>query len=190
MKKIRYRPGRFALALALALAVPAGFGFLASGPASASTTAYTPIKNAGPSQLCLDVMSEDGLQNENARLQLYHCTGVSEQKFLLVQADTGEGPVPGYFEIRPQSDPSMCLVPYDQESAFNGQPVPNGQGAQEVQQSCFAFAQDQNWTFKSTNEIVNQFWGMCLDTTGSGSRDHEHVMIWPCNGNLAQRWLS
>jgi hypothetical protein len=38
--------------------------------------------------------------------------------------------------------------------------------------------------------IVNQYWGTCLDTTSSGTHDHEHVMIWPCNGNLAQRWLS
>lgn len=189
MKKIRYRPGRFALALALALAVPSGVGFLAMAPASASTTAYTPIRNAGPSQLCLDVMSEDSLQNENARLQIYHCTGVSEQKFLLVPADSGEGPIPGLYEIRPQSDPSMCLIPSN-NSAFNGQPVSNGQGAQVVQQTCIFFAQDQNWTLKSTNEIVNQFWGTCLDTTGGGTRDHEHVMIWPCNGNLTQRWIS
>jgi len=126
---------------------------------------------------------------ENARLQIYHCTGVSEQKYILVQANTGSAAIPGYFEIRPQSDPSKCLIPASR-SAFNGQPVSNGQGAQVVQQTCAFFAQDQNWTFKSTNEIVNQFWGMCLDTTSSGTHDHEHVMIWPCNGNLAQRWLS
>ena len=73
------------------------------------------------------------------------------------------------------------------------QPAPGHAGpidAQVVQQTCIFYAQDQNWTFKSTNEIVNQFWGMCLDTTSSGTHDHEHVMIWPCNGNLAQRWLS
>ena len=93
MKKIRFRLGRCALVLAIpALAV--GFGFLTTGPASASTTAYTPIKNAGPSQLCLDVMSEDGLQNDGARLQLFHCTGGSNQKFLLVPANSGERPNP------------------------------------------------------------------------------------------------
>jgi len=73
-------------------------------------------------------------------------------------------------------------------SAFNGRPVPGGQGVQVVQQTWAFFARDQNWTLKSTNEIVNPFWGMCLDTTSSGTHDHEHVMIWPCNGNLAQRW--
>ena len=134
-------------------------------------------------------MSEDGLRNENARLQIYHCTGVSEQKFLLVPADSGEGPIPGLYEIRPQSDPSMCLIPIDSRSAFNGQPVPDGHGAQVVQRTCVFYAQDQNWTLKSTNEIVNQFWNLCLDTTSSGTHDHERVMIWPCNGNLAQRWL-
>jgi hypothetical protein len=190
MKKVHFRLGRCALALAAASALTVGLGFLTTGSASASTTAYTPIRNAGPNQLCLDVMSEDGLQNDGARLQLYHCTGVSEQKFILVQADTGEGPVPGYFEIRPRSSPGKCLVPDDNHSAFTGQPVPGGQGAQVVQQTCAFFAQDQNWTFESTNEIVNQFWGTCLDTTGGGTRDHEHVMIWPCNGNLTQRWIS
>jgi Ricin-type beta-trefoil lectin domain len=189
MKKTRFRLGRCALALAIS-ALTVGFGFLTTGPASASTTAYTPIKNAGPSQLCLDVMSEDGLQNDGARLQLYHCTGVSEQKFLLVPANSGEGPIPGLYEIRPRSSPGKCLVPDSNRSAFTGQPVPDGQGAQVEQQSCIFFAQVQNWTLRSTNEIVNQFYGTCLDTTGSGSRDHEHVMIWPCNGNLAQRWIS
>ena len=58
-----------------------------------------------------------------------------------------------------------------------------------VQQSCIFYAQIQNWTFKSTNEIVNQYSQTCLDTTGSGTHDGEHVMIWPCNGNLTQRWI-
>jgi Ricin-type beta-trefoil lectin domain len=188
MNKTRFRLGRYALALAIS-ALTAGSGLLAAGPASASTTAYTPIKNAAPSQLCLDVMSEDGLQNDGARLQIYHCTGVSEQKFRLVPADAGTGPIPGLYEIRPLSSPGKCLVPDENRSAFTGQPVPDGQGAQVVQQSCIFYAQIQNWTFKSTNEIVNQFRHTCLDTTGSGTRDHEHVMIWPCNGNLAQRWI-
>jgi hypothetical protein len=75
-------------------------------------------------------------------------------------------------------------------SAFNGQPVPNGEGARVEQQSCLFFAQNQNWMLKSTNEIVNQFRGTCLDSTGGGTHDHEHAMIWPCNGNLTQRWIS
>ena len=112
---------------------------------AASTTSYNPIKNAGPSQLCLDVMSEDGLQNDGARLQLYHCTGVSEQKFILVQANTGEGPVPGYFEIRPASSPGKCLVPSNR-SAATGQPLNPGDSA-------------------------------CLDSTGNGTADHEHVEL-------------
>jgi len=113
-------------------------------------------------------MSEDGLHNENARLQIYHCTGVSEQEYILVQANTGSAVIPGYFEIKPQSDPSKCLIP-SSRSAFNGQPVPNGQGAQVIQQTCALFAQDQNWTFKSTNEIVNQFWG-CAWTPRAAAR--------------------
>jgi hypothetical protein len=39
------------------------------------------------------------------------------------------------------------------------QPAPGHAGpidAQVVQQTCIFYAQDQNWTFKSTNEIVNQ----------------------------------
>jgi len=187
---MRLRLGRWAAALAVT-ALAAGSAFWAAGPASAaSTTSYNPIKNASPGTLCLDVMSEDGLHNENARLQIYHCTGASEQKYILVPANTGSAVIPGYFEIRPQSDTSKCLIPNDNFSAFNGQPVPNGQGAEVVQQTCWPYAQTQNWTFKSTNEIVNMYYGMCLDTTSSGTDDHEHVMIWPCNGNLAQRWLS
>lgn len=193
MNKTRFRLGRWAAAMAIA-ALAAGSGFWAAGPASAaSTTSYNPIKNAGPNQLCLDVMSEDGLQNDGARLQLYHCTGVSEQKFILVQADTGEGPVPGYFEIRPLSSPGKCLVP-SHNSAFGGQPLnPNAfLGAQVVQQTCAFFAQVQNWKFETTSEIVNQYYGdsSCLDTTGNGTVDHEHVMLWLCSGTLKQRWIS
>ena len=57
------------------------------------------------------------------------------------------------------------------------------------QETCYDFRQAQNWYLESTNEIVNQYWQTCLDTTGSGSNDHERVMIWPCNGNLTQRWI-
>jgi len=188
MSNIRFRRGRYALALAMS-ALTAGAGFVAAGPASASTTSYTPIKNAAPRQLCLDVTSEDGLQNDGARLQLYHCTGASAQQFRLVAANSGQGPIPGLYEIRPLSSPGKCLVPDSNRSAFTGQPVPNGQGAQVVQESCYDFRQAQNWYLESTNEIVNQYWQTCLDTTGSGSHDHEHVMIWPCNGNLTQRWI-
>jgi hypothetical protein len=55
-----------------------------------------------------------------------------------------------------------------------------------VQHDCAFFAQDQNWKFKSTNEIVNQFYGdsACLDTTGNGTADHEHVELWICGGLL------
>ena len=105
MSKIHFRLGRYALALATSALTA---GFLAAGPASASTTAYTPIKNAAPRQLCLDVMSEDGLQNDGARLQLYHCTGVSEQKFRLVPADSGQGPIPGLYDraaVKPRKMP-------------------------------------------------------------------------------------
>ena len=171
MSKIRFRLGRYALALAISALTAGGFGSLAVGSASASTTAYTPIKNAAPSRLCLDVMSEseDGLQNDGARLQLYHCTGVSEQKFRLVPADSGQGPIPGLCEIRPLSSRGKCLVPDTNRSAFTGQPVPDGQGAQVVQESCYDFRQSQNWYLKTTNAIVNQYWQTCLDTTGSGT---------------------
>ena len=193
MSKIRFRLGGYALALAIsALTV----GFLAVGPASASTRNYTPLKNATAHRLCLDVRSEDGLQNNGARLQLYHCTGVSEQKFFLVRVDVGGRPIPGGgYEIRPFSPfDQKCLIPNINYSAFTGQPVPNGRGAQVVQHSCYDRTQPQNWLaqnwyLKNTNEIVNQYWQTCLDTTGSGTNDHENVMIWPCNGNLTQRWI-
>lgn len=193
MNRMRMRLGRWAAALAVA-ALAAGSGFVAAGPASAaSTTSYNPIRNAGPNQLCLDVMSEDGLQNDGARLQLYHCTGVSEQKFILVQADTGEGPVPGYYEIRPASSPGKCLVPSTTTSAWDTPLNPGAfLGAQVVQKTCAFYAQIQNWKFKSTSEIVNQYYGdsACLDTGGNGTADHERVMLWLCSGNLTQRWIS
>jgi len=138
-------------------------------------------------------MAEDGLQNDGARLQLYHCTGVSEQKFILVQANTGTGPVPGYFEIRPASSPGKCLFPSNRDAA-TGRPLNPGAwlGAQVIQRTCDAFNQSQNWKFKSTNEIVNQFDGdsACLDSTGNGTADHEHVELWICGGLLTQRWIS
>jgi len=189
MSKKRFGLGSYTLALAIS-ALTTGCGFLAAGPASASTTAYTPIKDAAPRQLCLDVRSEDGLQNDGARLQLYHCTGVSDlsRSSALSRRTPGKARFPG-FMIGPQSSPGKCLVPDSTRSAFTGQPVPDGQGAQVDQETCYDFRQAQNWYLESTNEIVNQYWQTCLDTTGSGSNDHERVMIWPCNGNLTQRWI-
>ena len=192
MNKIRFRLGGYALALAISALTA---GFLAVGPASASANPISPIKNAAR-QLCLDVRSEDGLQNDGARLQLYHCTGVSEQKFLFYPVYVDSRPIPGLYQIISEwgSSDAKCLIADSNHSAFTGQPVPNGQGAQVVQHSCYDVTQVQNWQaqnwyLENTNEIVNQYWQTCLDTTGSGTHDHEHVMIWPCNGNLTQRWI-
>ncbi|MGC0344243.1 RICIN domain-containing protein [Streptomyces sp. SLBN-8D4] len=100
--------------------------------------------------------------------------GVSEQKFILVAADRGQGPVPGQWTIRSKSA-GKCLY------------VGGGAGTQVTQVGCYAYNQAQSWELRSTGEIVNIYSGLCLDT--AHDQKGAAVMVWPCNGNIAQHWF-
>jgi hypothetical protein len=81
----------------------------------------------------------------------------------------------------------MCLEP-SSYSAFNGQPVTGGVGAQVVQEPCNG-SLAQVWVhLTATGEFQNYQYGSCLDTTGTGTKDREKVMVAPCNADATQRW--
>ncbi|MFI9175928.1 RICIN domain-containing protein [Streptomyces lincolnensis] len=111
---------------------------------------------------------------EGARAQLWNCTNTPEQKFILVAADRGQGPVPGQWTIRSRSA-GKCLWAGD------------GAGTRVIQVSCYSYAQAQSWELRPTGEIVNIYSGMCVDT----ARDAKGgaVTVQPCNGNISQRWF-
>jgi hypothetical protein len=70
----------------------------------AEPNSYNQLKNADLHQLCMDIKSEDPA--EGARAQLWNCTGVSEQQFIIRGAS---GPVTGLWTIRSKSGRVMCV---------------------------------------------------------------------------------
>jgi len=160
-------------------ALAAMLGLTATSAWALNPNSYNQLKNADLHQLCMDIKSEDPA--EGARAQLWNCTGVSEQQFIIRGAS---GPVAGYWTIRSKSA-GKCLVVngttagsgVSQHTCLSGwNPDPNGD-----------FTQAENWDLRSTGEIVNELTGMCLDTTSD--RKGGPLMIWPCNGGIAQRWF-
>lgn len=144
----------------------------ATSASALNTRTYEQLQNAETHRYCLDIKSEDAA--EGARAQLWNCTGVSEQKFILVAADRGQGPVPGQWTIRSKSA-GKCL--------FAG----GGAGTRVTQVGCYAYNQAQSWELRPTGEIVNIYSGLCLDTVHD--QKGAAVMVWSCNGNIAQRWF-
>jgi hypothetical protein len=163
----------------VASAVAVTLGLTATSAWALNHQTYNRLKNADAHQYCMDMKSEDPA--EGARAQLWNCTGVSEQQFILVGAS---GPVLGLETIRSKSA-GKCLTVTGttagsgviQHTCFSG-PVPNPDGD---------FTQAENWDLRTTGEIVNELTGMCLDTTAD--RKGAPLMVWPCNGNIAQRWF-
>jgi alpha-galactosidase len=150
----------------------AAIGFTATPALALNPTSYSQLKNADSHQYCLDIKSEDPA--EGARAQLWNCTGVAEQQFILVAANLGEGPIPGQWTIRSKSA-GKCLW------------VSGNLGARITQKDCIFYAQAQSWDLRSTGEIVSIFDGRCLDTAQDAKG--AAVMEWQCNGNIAQRWF-
>jgi len=155
-------------ALALALLGTTGTAQASGG------TVYGPewrqIVNAD-SRLCVDIKQEDGSNTDGARAQQWNCTGVDEQHWL-PQLVPGTRDIYTFVEGRNHK----CL------DVRNASP---DAGTILQQWTCNGTAAQQ-WQLRSTNEIVSQVNGQCMDTT-SGSKGTV-LMQWPCNGNLAQRW--
>jgi hypothetical protein len=57
-------------------------------PAASDWDGPYEIVNSG-SRACLDVKTEDGINTDGARIQNYHCTGASEQKWYFVDLHNG-----------------------------------------------------------------------------------------------------
>jgi hypothetical protein len=200
MKTIRLGPGRgFRLVLTVLLA-SAAFGSLlmtsagAASPASMRTSSfasadsgYKPIRNADGDRLCIDVRSQDNYYADGARAQQWSCSDAAEQQWLLDDVSSTYG-IPNAYHIVSQRS-GKCLDESDGNagSAFGGPTGPNGEGQQIVQEPCYV-AQSDTWVFNpSTHEVVSLLSHLCLDTTSNARGSM--VMQWPCNGNLAQRWL-
>ncbi|MER7273776.1 RICIN domain-containing protein [Dactylosporangium sp. NPDC000244] len=163
----------------VALAVVAAVGLTATSASALNPRTYNQLQNANAHRYCMDMKSEDPA--EGARAQLWNCTHVAEQQFILVGAS---GPVLGLQTIRSKSA-GKCLAVAGttagsgiiQHTCYSG-PVPNPGGS---------FTQAENWDLRTTGEIVNELTGMCLDTTADSKG--AFLMVWPCNGNIAQRWF-
>jgi hypothetical protein len=165
--------------LMVALAVTAMLGLTATSASALNPRTYNRLQNADSHRYCMDIKSEDAA--EGARAQLWNCTGVSEQQSILVGAS---GPVLGLETIRSKSAGKCLSVAGTtagsgviQHACYSG-PVPNPGGS---------FTQAENWDLRTTGEIVNELTGMCLDTRADSKG--AFLMVWPCNGNIAQRWF-
>jgi hypothetical protein len=162
----------------VATAAAALLGVTATSAWALNHRTYNKLKSADVNQYCTDMKSEDPA--EGARAQLWTCSGKSQQQFILVVAS---GPVPGLETIRSKSA-GKCLTVTGttagagvvQQECYSG-PVPDPTGS---------FRQAENWDLRTTGEIVNQSTGMCLDTTSN--RKGAQLIVWPCNGNISQRW--
>ncbi|GAA1027622.1 hypothetical protein GCM10009557_09730 [Virgisporangium ochraceum] len=162
----------------VATAAAALLGVTATSAWALNHNTYNKLKSADVRQYCTDMKSEDPA--EGARAQLWTCSGASQQQFILVVAS---GPVPGLETIRSKSARKCLTVTGTtagsgvvQHECYSG-PVPNPTGS---------FTHAENWDLRTTGEIVNQLTGMCLDTTSN--RKGAPLMVWPCNGNISQRW--
>jgi hypothetical protein len=173
--RLRTTLRRLAVVVAAAAAL---LGVTATSAWALNHNTYNRLKNANVHQYCADMKAEDPA--EGARAQLWSCSGASMQQFLLVVAS---GPTPGLETIRSKSA-RKCLTVTGIEA-----------GSGVIQHECWSrlvpssggpFTQAENWDLRTTGEIVNQLTGMCLDTTAT--HKGAPLMVWPCNGNISQRW--
>jgi hypothetical protein len=163
---------------ALALCAVTGLLALAT-PAFASSQ----IVNGGTGK-CLDVRSQDNYYADGARVQQYHCTGVAEQQWTPVFAESYLG-LNYYYLLSKRS--GKCMTVGDNASSANG--------AQIIQYTCQMGA-PQMWRFEvvrppanPTYRLVNLFSGKCLDLNNDSSVDGAKVQIWDCVSTIpAQQW--
>jgi hypothetical protein len=173
------RTRRRFIGLLFAAAVSAVVAFGPASTAHADGSYYEP-RNQG-SNKCLDVRSEDNYYLDHARVQQYHCTGASEQKWALrFQGDFGNGPV-----YLLQSQRSGKCMEVQNDSVLTG--------AQVDQFTC-NFSNSQFWRFMNvdipsrTYVLRNSYSGKCLDLAGGSTADGARIQLWDCNGTSSQKW--
>lgn len=176
--KFRHRSLLRGVQVLFAACMVLGFGLVFSAPASASTVpanrGFQEIKNAGRHQYCMDIKTQDNAGANDARLQLWSCSGASEQSFQITYVGDIYG-LADLYQVKVKRS-NKCL---DVVSLV--WPAP-----QMVQYTCQT-AQSQNFFFRPTGEIVSQLTGNCLEPTG----DVRGAMVLqvPCNGSIPQRWF-
>ena len=170
--------------LGLAAAASTVLGVLPATGAQAATVrpaadsqGYYEIVNHG-SRACVDVRSEEGLQNNGAHLQNYHCTGSTEQRWRL--APTGDG---YYYVVSKVS--GKCM---DVRGAWTVTTA-------DVWQWSCANVPQQQWKLvwqpgfpPGAYQLQVRHSGQCLELAGGNGNDH--TMLWQntCNPWYAQLW--
>ena len=158
----------------------AGVGLVIGGPANAasvkpaSSGGYYQIVNKASGQ-CLDVKQEDGATTPGARVQLWKCTGVTEQQWAPIAQGTG------YYTLVNRKS-GQCLD-IRGGSSTAGTPIQqypcNGTWAQAWLPSSYISGGPQY------GEVLSGLSAQCLDDTGNGTG---FAMEWTCQGNDAQLW--
>jgi mannan endo-1,4-beta-mannosidase len=130
------------------------------------------------SRACVDVRTEEGINNNGAHLQNYHCTGSGEQKWRLVNRGNGY-----YWVVNKRS--GKCM---DVRGAWTVT------GADVWQWDC-ANVPQQEWKLiwnegypPGAYQLQAHHSGQCLELAGGDGRDH--TMLWQnnCDPWYAQLW--
>lgn len=88
--------------------------------------------------------------------------------------------LPGYFELRPQSNPSMCM----DVSGAGG-----GNGTAMVLKSC-AGSSNQRFVYTAEGQLRPQHAGTsCADIKGGSAGNGKNVHLWDCDGGNSEKWL-
>jgi hypothetical protein len=147
----------------------------ASIPAQASSP-YHEIPNY-VNRHCIDVRTED-----NTFVQLWSCTGGSEQLFNDVLVNVGGT---DYFEFV-NARTGYCL---GTDASFSV-------GLQAMSYPC-GTDDSQYWSVSYANNtgsgwyqvLLNKYSGLCLDLAGNSSANGTHIQQYWCNGTNAQYWM-
>ena len=174
---------RRVFALLLMVISVTGLVLATSGAASAATAGTNILKSNVSGSRCLDVTTEDGVNRAGARIQLYHCTGATEQHFNI--DFVGLSPVDGAPTYRFQSNASgLCIAP------SNGLVQ---DGVQIVQQICGGAASGQIWRITGgrgqPHSLINVVGNrVCLDDLNNSNADHNKIQLRNCTGAASQLW--
>jgi hypothetical protein len=134
------------------------------------------IVNEG-SRKCVDVRSEDGSDRPGARIQQYHCTSSSDQKFTLIPINQPDN---GVYRI--VTSRGFCVdVP---GGSLNARVILN--------QFYCTDAQSEQWHYVQNHAPYGYFQnvrsGLCMDVINASSDDHVFLWQYPCNDTVAQHF--
>lgn len=160
------------------LVASGGAALAASDPSYFNPDASIQLRSSVASGKCLDIKSEDGINRDLSRAQLWDCDGASVQNFTFAFVQTS-GSGQSYYYITTAG--SKCLE-YRSAGTANGT---------QVDQFSCSLRPEQLWylTFNGDGTYtVHNLLGNCLDVNGANSANGTKVREWACNGTNAQRW--